>query len=61
MNQMENRVIIRDTYGYKYFEVIQSDERTFVYDYGLGRFLGMEEITVVCETVKMIPVSISGG
>ncbi|MDA2921091.1 hypothetical protein MYX76_16640 [Desulfobacterota bacterium AH_259_B03_O07] len=40
-----NHLIVRDTYNYKLFEIIQEDGFIFIYDYTLKRFLkGFERL-----------------
>jgi hypothetical protein len=44
MNQVGDREIVRDSYNYKICEIIRTDERISIFDYGSRRFLGREEI-----------------
>jgi hypothetical protein len=52
MNQVEDREIVRDSYNCKIFEIIRTDERISIFDYGSRRFLGREEIFGYFWTIK---------
>lgn len=43
MNQSEDRIIVRDSYNCKIFEIIRRNERIFIYDFGSGWIFGREE------------------
>lgn len=52
MNQVEDREIVRDSYNCKIFEIIRTDERIFIFDYGSRRILGREEVFDYFWTIK---------
>lgn len=51
----EAREILRDSHGYKQYEVIQLDGKAYVYDYDLFSFLdGKEKTKVVKHCIQTL-------
>ncbi len=58
MKGTNKRMVIKDTYGYKHYEIIELDNGIYVFDYTLRRFLKDEEKKLV---IKFLNKNLSDG
>ena len=53
----DDRLIIRDSYGYKHYEIIKNNGHTAIYCYALGRFLNGKEIKELKNKISELEVN----